>query len=227
MGRSLCQHVVDAGGLEIVLREACPGGDIELETFPGALTATVTQGDRSVRVSLWRQQRQFRIRYVLRKASLAYLTTTDLAEFTGSVALWLGGATARELAAAWPSFADFVAVADAFENGDRLEFIWQMDRALGQHGLGEFIEAAMREPRLRRLYPFTSHWWMSFKVAPDAHRWDGPWVRALGDGRFSVTGVRYPDRVDVDYDAAEAVRVCVAELDRLGVPSPSPGSACP
>lgn len=87
----------------------------------------------------------------------------------------------------------------------------------------------MREPRLRSLYPFTSHWWMSFRVSPDACRLDGPWVRALGGGRFSVTGVRYPDRVDVDYDVTEAVRVCVAELDRLGIPSPSPsrGPACP
>ncbi|MET9230492.1 DUF6193 family natural product biosynthesis protein [Lentzea sp. NPDC003310] len=137
------------------------------------------------------------------------------------MAAWLGGATARELAAAWP-FADFVAVADAYESGDEVEFRWQTTRAGNQPGLDEFIAAAMRHPRLRPLYPFTSHWWMSFRVAPHAYRLGGPWVRALGGGRFAVTADRQRDH-EVDYDAAAAVRVVAAELDRLGVPSPPPG----
>jgi hypothetical protein len=219
MGRVLYRDVVDAGGLEAVLREACPGGDIELEAFPGCLTATVNKGDRAVHVRLSRRRRRFSIRYDLRRSGLGYVATTELAEVTGSTAAWLCGATARELAAAWP-FADFVDVADAYESGDRIELRWQLYRAREKDGLGEFVEAAMREPRLRRTYPFTSHWWMSFRVAPDEYRLAGPWVRAVGGGRLSVTEARKPEHDDVDYDAAEAVRVCLAELDRLGVPSP-------
>ncbi|MFC9435729.1 DUF6193 family natural product biosynthesis protein [Nocardia sp. NPDC057030] len=91
-------------------------------------------------------------------------------------------------------------------------------RAYGQHGLGEFIEAAMREPRLRRMYPFTSMWWMSFRPTADEYRVPGPWVRSAGDGRFTVVADRRVEP-DITYDAAEAVRVCLAEMDRLGVPS--------
>ncbi|MGW6448730.1 DUF6193 family natural product biosynthesis protein [Lentzea sp. NPDC055074] len=226
MGRSPYQDVADAGGLEIVLRGACPGGVVEVEVFPGCYNATVAQGDRSVDVSLLRREREFSVKHRLRGVWLSRVTTTDLAEFTGWVAMWLGGATARELAVTWPS-ADFVAVADALESGDEVELRWQQCRAINMNGLGEFVASVMREPRLRPLYPFMSHWWMSFKVAPTAYRMGGPWVRALGGGRFSVTEVRYPDRVDVEYDAADAVRVCVAELERLGVLSPeeltSPG----
>ncbi|MEU3649128.1 DUF6193 family natural product biosynthesis protein [Lentzea sp. NPDC034063] len=146
------------------------------------------------------------------------MTTTELSEVTGSAAAWLGGATPRELAAAWP-FADFVAVADAYESGDRTELSWQQYRANKRDGLGEFVEAAMREPRLRRMYPFKSMWWMSFRPTSDEYPVPGPWVRPAGAGRFTVAESRQVTP-EITYDAAEAVRVCLTEMDRLGVPSP-------
>jgi hypothetical protein len=155
---------------------------------------------------------------MLRGTYLSWLSTVQLVEVTGSAASWLGGATARELATAWP-FADFVDVADAYEGGDRAEFRWQVYRAYRQFGLGEFIEAAMRERRLRRMYPFTSMFWMSFRPTADEYWVPGPWVRSAGDGRITVVGNRRVEP-DIAYDAAEAVRVCLAEMDRLGVPSP-------
>ena len=221
MGESLYQDLVDAGGLEAVLRAACPGCDIEMRDAAGAFggfVATVTKGEREVYVIPLRGERLFRVRHKLRATYLSRLFTTELAELTGSVATWLNGATARELAVAWP-FADFVDIADAYESGDRIEFMWQVYRAYGESGLGEFIEAAMREPRLRRMYPFTSLFWMSFRPTADEYRVPGPWVRPAADGRFTVVGDRRVEP-DITYDAAEAVRVCVAEMDRLGVPSP-------
>ncbi len=218
MGESPYQDLVDAGGLEAVLRAACPGCDIEMQEAPGAFggfKAKAVQRDRAVTVLPRRGERLFRVSHLLRGKYLSWLSTTDLAEVTGSAATWLGGATARELAAAWP-FADFVDIADAFESGDRTELAWQFLRAHDRLRLGEFVEAAMREPRLRRMYPVISVMMMSFQSAVDEHRVPGLWVRAAGDGRFTVFTRGQREDSGVTYDAAEAVRVCVAEIDRLG-----------
>ena len=221
MGNVPYQDLVDAGGLEAVLQAACPDCDIDMREAPGAFggfVATVSRGDRAVSVMPRRDERLFRVRHMLRGTYLSWLSTAQLAEVTGSAASWLGGATARELAAAWP-FADFVDVADAYEGGDRTEFMWQVYRRSKEFGLGEFIEAAMREPRLRRMHPFKSMFWMSFRPTAEEYWVPGPWVRPAGDGRFTVVGDRLGEP-DITYDAAEAVRVCLAEMDRLGVPSP-------
>lgn len=221
MGEPLYQDLVDAGGLDAVLRAACPGCDIQLMEAPGAFggfRARVSKHDRAVTVLPIVRERLFRVRHLLRGTHLSWLATTDLAEVTGSAAAWLGGATARELAAAWP-FADFADIADAFESGDRIELAWQFFRAYDERGLGEFVEAAMREPRLRRMYPFTSMFWMSFRPTADEYWVPGPWVRSAGDGRFTVVPEERweePGEPGVTYDAAEAVRVCLAEMDRLG-----------
>jgi hypothetical protein len=221
MGESPYQDLVDAGGLRAVLEAACPDCDIEMLDARGAFggfVATVTKNDRAVRVLPVVRERMFYVRHKLRTTYLSWVATTELTEVTGSAATWLGGATARELAAAWP-VADFVDVADAYESGDRIELAWQMYRAHDNHDLGEFIEAAMREPRLRRMYPFTSLYWMSFRPTADEYRVPGPWVRSVGDGQFTVTEKRRLEP-GITYDAAEAARVCVAEMNRLGVPSP-------
>jgi hypothetical protein len=83
----------------------------------------------------------------------------------------------------------------------------------------EFIEAAMREPRPRRKVPFPSMYWMSFRPTADEYWGTGPWVQSAGNGRFTAVQHR---RVEpgITYDAAETARVCLAAMDRLGVPSP-------
>ncbi|MDX8144905.1 DUF6193 family natural product biosynthesis protein [Lentzea sp. BCCO 10_0061] len=231
MGESLYQDVVDAGGLTAVLQAACPGCDIDLRDSRGAFggfVVTASKGDRAVRVTPVAGERLFDLRHKVREMHLSRVATTELAEVIGSTAAWLGGATARELAAAWP-FADFVDVADAYESGDRTELSWQQYRANRTDGLGEFVEAAMREPRLRRMYPFKSMWWMSFRPTADEYWVPGPWVRSVAGGRFTVAENRQVEP-EITYDAAEAVRMCLAEMTRLGVPSPeelrSRGAEC-
>lgn len=221
MGESPYQDLVDAGGLEAVLRAACPDCDIVLGDNPGAFggfVATVTKQDRAVHVIPLLDKRLFYVRHKLHGMYLSWPSTTELAEVTGSAATWLGGATPRELAAAWP-FADFVDVADAYESGDRIELQWQIFRASKGHRHSGFIVAAMEEPRLRRMFPSVSVSGMSFRQISGEYRVSGPWVQAVGNGRYTVTedGQVKPG---LTYDAAEAVQVCVAEMDRLGVPSP-------
>jgi Family of unknown function (DUF6193) len=209
--------VIDIEGLRAALEQACPDCEIDTRDWPGGPAVVLRRGDRAAEVFWNREKSVFRVRYLWPRMFMNRVHRTDLAEAAGSAATWLSGATPREFAAAWP-FADFVAVADAFESGDRIEYAWQTYRMHPRHHAG-FIEAAMREPRLREMFPFTSMWWMSFRPTADEFRVLGPWVRAVGDGRFTVVVDRRIEP-EIDYDAAEAVQVCVAEMDRLGVVRP-------
>lgn len=202
--------------IEAALAKACPDSEIEAEDTPGGLVVRLRRDDRAA-VFRHRAESAFLVTYHWREAFMNRVARADLAEAIGSVATWLSGATAREFAATWP-FAEFVAAADAFERGDRIELRWQIYRAHPRYHAG-FIEAAMNEPRLRRMFPFTSMWWMSFRPTADEFLVPGPWVRAAGDGRFTVVVDRRVEPV-IDYDAAEAVQVCVAEMDRLRVVRP-------
>jgi hypothetical protein len=209
--------VIDIEGLRAALATACPDSEIETLDWPRSIVGTARRDDRAVAVHWLRDRSVFEVRFRWRNRFMNRVIRTDLADATGSAATWLGGATPREFATAWP-FADFVGVANALESGDRIEYAWQTYRVDPRHHRG-FIEAAMREPRLREMFPFTSMWWMSFRPTADEFRVPGPWVRAAGDGRFTVVVDRRVEPV-IDYDAAEAVQVCVAEMDRLGVVRP-------
>ena len=95
------QDLVDAGGLEAVLRAACRDCDVEMRGAAGALggfVATMSKREREVYVIPLRSERLFH-RHKLRATYLSSLSTTELAEVTGAVATWLSGATARS----WPS----------------------------------------------------------------------------------------------------------------------------
>ncbi|MFC0540506.1 DUF6193 family natural product biosynthesis protein [Kutzneria chonburiensis] len=210
--------MIDIHGLRAALEQACPDCEIDAHDWPGGPAVVLRRGDRAAEVFWHREKSVFRVRYSWPRMFMNRVHWTDLAEAAGSAATWLSGATPREFAAAWP-FADFVAVADAFESGDRIEYRWQVYRAhLRDHR--EFIEVALTEPRLRCMFPFTSMWWMSFRPTADEFRVPGPWVRAVGNGRFTVVPQDRRIEPEIDYGPAEAVQVCVVEMDRLGVPRP-------
>jgi hypothetical protein len=220
VGESLHQDLLDAGGLKAALEARCP--DAEIEVYPGAglfdgFGANVRRGDRGVRIQPLLGEDRCSISYSLRGHSMNHVDRTVFAEIIDSAATWLGGATPEEFAKAWP-FAGFVDVAAAFESGDRIELEWQHFRLSGQFELGAFVEAAMREPRLRRMCPFTSMWWMSFRPTADEYLVPGPWVRSAHNGRYGV-GDRWEEPT-ADHDAETAVRLVLAELDRLAVPGP-------
>ncbi|MFC0434784.1 DUF6193 family natural product biosynthesis protein [Kutzneria buriramensis] len=221
MGESLHQDLLDAGGLGAALEARCP--DAEIEMYPGAglfdgFGAKVRQGDRGVRIQPLRGEDRCSISYSLRGHSMHHVYRTVFAEIIDSAATWLGGATPEEFAQAWP-FAGFVDVAAAFESGDRIELAWQHFRLSGPFELGAFVEAAMREPRLRRMCPFTSMWWMSFRPTADEYLVPGPWVRSAHNGRYTVV-VNRREEPTIDHDAETAVRLVLAEMDRIGVPGP-------
>ena len=212
---------MDAGGLRAVLENGCPDSDIEMYPAVGLFDgfgAKVRNGDRAVRLQPLRDEQRCSISFSWRDSSLRRVSRTDLAEIVGLAATWLGGATPAEFALRWP-FADFVAIAEAVERGDRIEQEWQSRRVHDRFGLAEFIAAAMREPLLRRMFPFTSMYWMSFRPTADEYMVPGPWVRSAGNGRFTVEEDRR-EKPTADYDAETAVRVVLKEMDRLGIPGP-------
>lgn len=212
---------IDVDGLRAALENACPDSEIESRDWPGGPAVVLRRGDRGAEVFWHREESVFRVRYSWPRMFMNRVRRTDLAEAAGSAATWLSGATPREFAAAWP-FADFVDVADAFEGGDRIEYRWQVFRAHPGHH-GALIPAAMNEPRLRCMFPFTSMGWLGVRPTADEFMVPGPWVYKNGDGRFKVcSGSRdrwFGEPLAV-CDAEAAIRVFVAEMDRLGIPRP-------
>ncbi|MBD0742426.1 hypothetical protein BG418_13175 [Streptomyces sp. CBMA152] len=72
---------------------------------------------------------------------------------------------------------------------------------------------AAAEPKLRQLYPFTSHWSLHFTTCTGfPYAWDVPFVDPLRDGRYRVCG---PSRGTVIGEAdtvAAAIAMVVAAL---------------
>ncbi|WP_327308758.1 DUF6193 family natural product biosynthesis protein [Streptomyces sp. NBC_01298] len=107
--------------------------------------------------------------------------------------------------------------------GDTVEERWRRLRARlavrDASGIGELVEAAFAEPRLRVLSPGTSLCWLRFggrATAPIG--FDLPLVRALRNGRYEV---RTPDgRLWEATGTAEAVAMVVAALP-TDLPAPS------
>ncbi|MCY0918637.1 MULTISPECIES: DUF6193 family natural product biosynthesis protein [unclassified Streptomyces] len=109
--------------------------------------------------------------------------------------------------------------ADAVEaRWQRMPLTWRLmlDRAdsktMGQ-GVLALIEAASKEPRLRRLYPFTSHWtlWFSSRTSPPFNV-GVPAVEPLADGRFRVRGPRMTNVIGEADTAEAAIALVVAQL---------------
>lgn len=80
----------------------------------------------------------------------------------------------------------------------------------------------MREPRLRRMRPFTSMLWMSVQPA-EGTSCPARGCGVAGDG-FAVYATRRAEP-RITGDAVEAVRMFLAELDRHGGEAPDGTSA--
>jgi hypothetical protein len=77
--------------------------------------------------------------------------------------------------------------------------------------LAALIEAAGAEPKLRQLYPFTSHFRLCFS-SHTSHPWSvrAPSIEPLRDDRFRV--LRRSEVIEVTDTAAAAVALAVANL---------------
>jgi hypothetical protein len=127
---------------------------------------------------------------------MAHGRTADLRKAAAAISTFLDGATLQRLTAAWP-FVSFGPFAEAFERSEAeaIAFRWQrlLDpppaRARHLHGLYDFLVAASDEPRIRVLYPFTSHFDLGLRRSvPYGQSWVSAWVRPFGEGRYLIAG---------------------------------------
>lgn len=152
--------------------------------------------------------------------------TTDLGELVRAAAIWRSGAALADIRRACP-WIEVSELACAHERGpaDAVTVMWELVRAQMREGDRPFelgiraADAAYAEPRLRQLFPYTSHWVLCFsRCTGSPHTFDVPCIGyVLSEGRYQV---RWPGWVD-DLDrlvlgeadtAEEAVALVVANL---------------
>ncbi|MFI1094438.1 DUF6193 family natural product biosynthesis protein [Streptomyces sp. NPDC020917] len=196
-----------AGGLQAALEKAAadldpgelPSGEPDMEqegAVPGAAPAAGPTARRdALAIHLGSVERRFIVSGWSRGVELVRGGTADLAEVAKAAAAWRSGESLHELRDLCP-FLDFGELAEAHERGpaEAVTVKWrQLREALREPvpfpNIRELMEAAFVEPRLRQLFPFTSHWSLHFTTCTGfPYTWVVPFVDPLRDGRFRVCG---------------------------------------
>ena len=184
-----------------------PDADLETTSWPD-VSVVVRAGERSVDVVPAAGTPTFTMQFWRERAVHAIGGGADLDAAADAARAWLAGAMPAVLR-------ESRTLGTWVDRSDGIEFRWQVSHAL-RHRVSQLvrvsrvIELAMAEPRLRALYPFTSHDMLGFRRGPYPSRALGVRVSPERDGSFTV---RYPERQDVKVPDAEAA---VAEvLNRL------------
>jgi hypothetical protein len=107
---------------------------------------------------------------------------------------------------------DDLGQSEAHARGDVVEAKWRMllqDSATD----AELVEAAYVEPRLRRLFPFTSLRALLFSQSTGyPYTWDIPLIEPQGSGRYLVMAADRVTPLGTTDGAADAVALVVAHL---------------
>ncbi|MBR7829246.1 hypothetical protein KDK95_23260 [Actinospica sp. MGRD01-02] len=153
--------------------------------------------------------------------------TADLRELARSAALWRSGATLTDIQRACPwTRASDLALAHERGPADAVTVMWELVRAQMHEPIDDqpfelgirAADAAYAEPRLRELFPYTSHWVLCFsRCTGSPHTFDVPCIGyLLPEWRYQV---RWPGWEDIDRlvlgeadTAEEAVALVVANL---------------
>jgi hypothetical protein len=149
--------------------------------------------------------------------------TADLGEMARALEAWRNGhrlSEIREVA----SFVEVTELAEAHEQGpaEAVVMKWRLlledlrqeaDRLeLAQRTL-KLAEAAYAEPKLRQLYPFTSHWSLHFTTCTGyPFSRDVPFVDPLSDVRYRVCGPSRGIVIGEANSAADAIAIVVNGL---------------
>ncbi|WP_392893640.1 DUF6193 family natural product biosynthesis protein [Streptomyces sp. LN699] len=202
-----------AAALEAVAAElALPWGPVQVkESDPlrSAGVASEVVGRETCWITLGSAERQFILSGWCRGVRLISGSTPDLAEMALALEGWRNGATLREIHEAAP-FVTVTELARAHERGpaDAVAVGWRLlleglrrkeDLFYYARSTLRIAEAAYAEPKLRRLYPFTSHRSLHFTTCVGIpYSRDVPHVDPLSDGRYRVYA---PSRRSVIGDA--------------------------
>lgn len=189
-------------------------------------------------ISAWAFERGWSVRGEdsFQDAALVKGRTDDLEQLARAARAWYDGTPLEELRDAAP----FVRLTGRFEVPDldpaRLtESEWQGMRVEaaeeGGPGYRELVEAAYREPALRALFPFTSHWVLRFSTTTrPSLTIAGPCVLTHAADRYTVSrgflgGDPYAETTTPEKAVAAAVRHLPPGLGpvTLGMLPPGPG----
>lgn len=139
-------------------------------------------------------------------------STTDLAAVVGAAATWASGASLAELCTAWPHMGLWE-LAQAHERGDAVAARWQQSRQQAADKVRPLVEAAYAQPRLRVLFPFTSHHDLHVsRCTGFLYSWDVPFIQHLPGGRYLIAGPLRGMIIGEADDPASAVALVVGGL---------------
>ncbi|MFC1408605.1 DUF6193 family natural product biosynthesis protein [Streptacidiphilus sp. N1-12] len=178
MDSNLYPDVAAAGSLAVALEQLAAGLDIRLVTVPGRPPSVHSAGivasvpDRGpLFVHTGSQRRSFGVSGWSQGVQLITGDTADLGDVVKAGVAWGEGRSLRELHESLP-FLGSSELAQAHERGPAAAVAVQWglmrEQAAGAPDFPEFgllVDAAHAEPRLRELYPFSSHWTLGFRVA--------------------------------------------------------------
>ena len=220
----LYPDLVAAGGLQAALRRAAADLGLDLGEAPGSQAgADGRSGPAAHRqpltIHLGSEQRSFIVSGWSRGVELVRGRTDDLSEVARAAAAWQSGASLHQLSDLCP-FVTFGELAEAHERGpaDAVAVKWRLLRESMRGGVPvatvrELVEAAFAEPKLRQLYPFTSHRSLHFTTCTGyPFTWVVPFVDPLLDGRFRVCGPSRRAVIGETDTAQEAVALVVRHL---------------
>ncbi|MDX3078602.1 DUF6193 family natural product biosynthesis protein [Streptomyces sp. MI02-7b] len=148
-------------------------------------------------------------------------STSDLTEVAEAAAAWHAGVTLAELQAAAP-FLEVSALALAHERGPEYAVAEKWSRYLAPdlYEDVELLRAAHAEPRLRALFPFTSHGALMFsRCTGFPFSQDVSAIYPLGDRRYAVHHPGEPFSREPGYTAQEAAAVVVARMPEIWGPA--------
>lgn len=182
-----------------------------------ATITSVLPHRKNLFVAAWHFERRWWVQGGANNGILISGTTPDLHQLPPVIIGWAHGASLDEIAQA----ASFEVTTGRFEVPDNnptdviaAEWQWLLKDAANADWLEyrALIEAAYAEPRLRELYPYTSHWALSFSATPYPFTRSFATLIASRGGRYTIK--EWWNGPDLTQVAAPAEAVAIA-LDRL------------
>jgi hypothetical protein len=216
---TLYPDLARAGSLQAAVQDDLARSGHRLNALAGRapgwryVGARIENDQRHTSILIGIRERVFLIEFWAQGVMMAQATTVELHEASEAAYVWHTGSSLRDLRAAWP-FVRFGTLAQAHERGDAPKVKWQMLRD-SPHlaGLYPLIDAALTEPRLGALFPYTSLATLHLsRCTGYPYTTDLPYVKPLGEGRLQViepTGLHH-----TSVGAADAVALLLTALPR-------------
>ncbi|MER5748597.1 DUF6193 family natural product biosynthesis protein [Streptomyces sp. NPDC002088] len=175
MNSEFYPDVVEAGGLAAALEQLAAGLGIPLILVPGRKEiadsigiATTAPGREPLTVFPRTDTRGFQVIGRAGEVDIVTGEARELGDVVEAGAAWAAGTPVPRMRAALP-FLLFDQLAEAHERGPEAAVAAQWDRLKEKAAdtptfpeFGRLVEAAYEQPRLRELFPFTSHWTVAF-----------------------------------------------------------------